>query len=280
MRSRTPDWYPKEKLEAYVQSLKQDSKTVEPAAQAVAPPGAATEQEPERMCKACRIRVNLHLVDGAYWCDDHVPGSEKHLVAPSTQGTDLDSPEMVEAREKLYAPYWAARINAHADDLVEAIVATGNDLLAAERAIRWTEWKKMFWDSPDHIEHPLRFDLSTAKRFMSIAKHPVIGQGANSPPVLPSSWTTLYELTKAPPDKLKQAIDGDRVRPTMTGAEAKALVKELKGASAAQTRRTPPPRPPPSRGRWNGWPTPISRLTGRRRCTTPGARPNRQRRRS
>jgi len=38
----------------------------------------------------------------------------------------------------------------------------------------------------------------------------------------------LYELTKAPPDKLKQAIDGDRVRPTMTGAEAKALVKELK----------------------------------------------------
>ena len=27
--STTPDWYPKEKLEAYVQSLRQESKTVE-----------------------------------------------------------------------------------------------------------------------------------------------------------------------------------------------------------------------------------------------------------
>jgi hypothetical protein len=78
------------------------------------------------------------------------------------------------------------------------------------------------------------FSQGTAERLMAIAKHPVLSNSAHAP-TLPTSWTTLYELTKADRSKLKDAIkDGsitpDREDRDQLGALVLVVVESVSGS--------------------------------------------------
>jgi hypothetical protein len=63
---------------------------------------------------------------------------------------------------------------------------------------------------------------------MKVAGHPVLAN-TNHGSLLPTSWRTLYELTKVPTPKLEQAIEDGDIHPAMERREVKRLA---------------PPRPP------------------------------------
>jgi DUF3102 family protein len=84
---------------------------------------------------------------------------------------------------------------------VEGIIAAGRHLQEAKDKLEPGDFLKM-------IEADLPFGESTAERLMKIAKHPVLSNSAHAP-LLPTSWSTLYELTKLPAKKLEaKLIDG------------------------------------------------------------------------
>jgi hypothetical protein len=103
------------------------------------------------------------------------------------------------------AAMWAARVKARLGEAVAAIVATGQELVAAKAALKHGEWGRLFADHPLHVVNPLPMSATKAQRFMAIARHPVLANPAHAP-LLPPSWCTLYELTKVRPDVLEEAL--------------------------------------------------------------------------
>lgn len=94
--------------------------------------------------------------------------------------------------------YWAVRINAGWQKLAEGAIQVGRDLIEAKEMLAHGEFQSM-------VESQLRFDPSVARKLMAIARHPVISKRAHVH-VLPTSWGTLYELTKVPPGILLAKI--------------------------------------------------------------------------
>jgi hypothetical protein len=129
---------------------------------------------------------------------------------------------------------WAARINAQYGRAVDAIFATGRELIAAKAALKHGQWQRMFAHYPHAVTDPLQFSVRTAEMLMAIARHPVL---SNAKPVslLPPSWGTLYALTQLPKPVLKRAFDRGAITPETTREEALAL-------------RPPPKLPRPAEG--------------------------------
>jgi hypothetical protein len=97
---------------------------------------------------------------------------------------------------------------------VENIVAIGQHLKAAKEELDHGEFGPML--------KRIKFSEGTARKYMAIAAHPVISNRSNWN-VLPPSWTTLYELTKLPPDVLEA-----KITPELEGT----AVASLKGKPA------------------------------------------------
>jgi hypothetical protein len=117
---------------------------------------------------------------------------------------------------------WATRINDHLDAAVAAIIATGRELVAAKAALKHGDWERMFTGHPRAVADPVRLSVNTAQRLMAIANHPVLSKAAHGQ-CLPSSWRTLYELTKLPERELERALDEGEITPETTREEASAL---------------------------------------------------------
>jgi hypothetical protein len=113
---------------------------------------------------------------------------------------------------------WANRINEHGQKAVESILAMGRDLIAAKKQLGHGGWQQMFAGHPQVVAKPLRFSPNTAQRLMAIAEHAILPKAANSP-LLPPSWTTLYELTKIPEAILQKALSDGRISPEMKGRD-------------------------------------------------------------
>lgn len=118
---------------------------------------------------------------------------------------------------------WADRIRPHLVAAVEHIVTAGRELIEAK----------------EHLEHGQFLDLvgtlglkpRTAQKFMSIARNEIL---ANASPEthLPTSWTTLYELSRMPDEELERALASGAVTADMSRKDALQL--------AAKIRTSPP----------------------------------------
>jgi hypothetical protein len=75
---------------------------------------------------------------------------------------------------------------------------------------------------------------------MKIAKHPVLSNAAHAP-FLPSSWSTLYELTKLPTKKLEAKLEDG----TITAETERKQVRALISSPSSSKKQTPPPKPTP-----------------------------------
>jgi len=73
----------------------------------------------------------------------------------------------------------------------------------------------------------LRLDPSTPQRLMAIARHKVMANAAHCA-AFPSSWTTLYELSKLPESVVLQAIRAGTITRDMGRADAVDLVKSCR----------------------------------------------------
>lgn len=126
---------------------------------------------------------------------------------------------------------WAARIRPHLAAAVENIVDAGRQLIAAKEAL----------DHGDFLSLVKSLDLRprTAQKFMAIARHELI---SNAPPGthLPTSWTTLYELSRAPGDLLEQAFIDGKVTSDMSRKDAVQLVARLQEGRTHQVDHVQP----------------------------------------
>jgi hypothetical protein len=117
---------------------------------------------------------------------------------------------------------WANRINGHLKTSIESIFAMGRDLIAAKKQIGDRPWLTMFAGRPDSVAEPIRFDRTTAFRFMKIAAHRVLGNVAHVQH-LPPAWGTLYQLAQLEDAHLERAITDGKVTPEMSRQDAKKL---------------------------------------------------------
>lgn len=138
----------------------------------------------------------------------------------SAREVDLDSPEMLATvTDALMVPdanEWALRIRASLEKSVEAILETGDLLIQAKAALPHGQFEKM-------IESDLGWSPQTVRKFMAIARHPVLSDRARVRD-LPASWGTLAELARLKPEPLEKAIAEGIVRSTMTRKDTSELV--------------------------------------------------------
>ncbi len=122
------------------------------------------------------------------------------------------------------AEQWATRICTQLGKSVEAIIEVGRLLVKAKADLEHGEWGRLFEDEL------LPFGQGSAERLMKIAEHPQLSNSANSP-ILPPSWTSLYELTKVEPKRLSAAFKDGIIVPDMKGRDVKALMPPKKKRS-------------------------------------------------
>jgi|GEM_PF-6869665 len=111
---------------------------------------------------------------------------------------------------------WASRIRAEHKETVGAFLKLGLTLIAAKKSLPHGEFLEM-------IEKDLPFTASTAQRLMKISADLRIAANAAHVQLLPSSWGTLYELTKVPDAAFAQAAESGAIHPQMTRRDATRL---------------------------------------------------------
>ena len=104
-----------------------------------------------------------------------------------------------------------------------------------------TEAKKNLSDeSFNCFCHGIRFESKSS----SIRKLIQIGQTAEQlfkhADNLPSSWTTIYELSKLSSDVLEDFIDSGKVYSTISGKDAKQLVAPIESSSKTNSKKSAP----------------------------------------
>ncbi len=113
---------------------------------------------------------------------------------------------------------WADRIRPHLTAIAENIIHTGRELILAKEELP-------HGDFLDLVES-LGLRPRTAQKFMAIARHELLGN-ATPGTHLPTSWTTLFELSRAPSELLEQAFADGEVTPDMSRKDAVQLVARL-----------------------------------------------------
>lgn len=117
---------------------------------------------------------------------------------------------------------WAALIKADLGRAVESIVAAGRHLIEAQAELDYGEWLPTL--------KKVGLSPSTAERYMSIARNRILADSAHAPN-LPTSWYTLYQLSRLEPAALEAVIGDGTVTADMGREEALALVRRLSGKS-------------------------------------------------
>jgi hypothetical protein len=106
---------------------------------------------------------------------------------------------------------WAETIRRDLVAGTASFISAGRKLIKAKQALEETN------ESFTHlVTVELGYDLDTAERWMTIARHPVLSDSATVADSLPTSWTTLYALSQIPPELLRQYIADGTVHPGLT----------------------------------------------------------------
>jgi uncharacterized small protein (DUF1192 family) len=108
---------------------------------------------------------------------------------------------------------------------VENLVASGQHLREAREELDHGEFGPML--------KRIKFSEGTARKYRAISAHPVISNRSNWN-ALPPSWTTLYELTKLPPDVLEARIADGTVTPDLEGTAVASLKAEPVGSRSSR----------------------------------------------
>lgn len=117
---------------------------------------------------------------------------------------------------------WADYVMDAHGKTVGGIVLTGKRLCDAKKALEYGRWEE-FCDM-------LPFTNKTALRHMIISKDRWIANSTISHH-LPSSWTTLYELTKLSEARRHELLHQERITPELKGRHVKEWVREEKGGT-------------------------------------------------
>lgn len=169
--------------------------------------------------------------------DPSTPNSGSSGVVVATRPTpssDDDSPEV-----------WAQRINHKLDKAVDSLLQAGRDLIAAKRALGHGKFGSMF------ASGLVRLSQRSAEMLMRVAGHTALSN-PNNGSVLPQSIHSLSRLAALDVEAVEQAIKAGEIKPTMTIADARKLVRQKqdgppKRASeqtpAASSRRPEPDSP-------------------------------------
>ena len=104
-------------------------------------------------------------------------------------------------------------------DSVAAIIDAGRLLLGAKAALSHGEFTPM-------VENSLPFGRQTAFRLMAIAEHSILSNVTHVQH-LPSSWGTVYELTKIPDEPLQQMLGDGTIHPDLRRSEVVKLRRLL-----------------------------------------------------
>jgi hypothetical protein len=131
------------------------------------------------------------------------------------------------------ASEWAAQISAAWQKSTGAIIETGRLLIEAKASLDHGAWLPM-------VKTELPFSRQTAEKLMAVADHAILSNSAHVRS-LPSSWGTLYELTKLPEPDLQAHLADGVINPKMQRKDVAAL----RGiAPRPRARREPSLRPP------------------------------------
>jgi protein gp37 len=115
------------------------------------------------------------------------------------------------------ADEWVPRIQSKLADSVEAIVGVGREFIAAKRALPHGEFGR--------LAELLNFSPLSIQRFMAIARNKVISNASHGMH-LPSSWRTLYELSRLDPPRLQLALDRGEISAEIERKQAQKIVRE------------------------------------------------------
>jgi hypothetical protein len=121
----------------------------------------------------------------------------------------------------------AAAISATWQKSVAAVFETGRLLVEAKDTLEHGTFESM-------VNLKLPFGRRTAERLMAIVDHPVISKATHAS-LLPSSWMTLYELTKVEPEALREAFEDGTINPKMERSD----VIELRGMTKPRKSKFP-----------------------------------------
>jgi hypothetical protein len=121
------------------------------------------------------------------------------------------------------------------DRIASDTILIGEQLAQAKERLDHGEWLRMFKGHPTPVERPLPFGARTGQMLMKIAAHPVLSD-ANHGSHLPTSWRTLYELTRLPEEMLKKALDAALIGPGMTRSQVTQLRVRLTPRTAVLIR--------------------------------------------
>lgn len=155
---------------------------------------------------------------------------------------------------------WAIAITARWQESFKAIVDVGKMLIAAKADLPHGEFTIM-------AEQDLPFkDISTAQRLMKVANDSRLTNAAHVQ-LLPSSWGTLYELTKLDDDTWALALDRGLIRVDIarnTGRRKRPVKNTCRPGHHRRTGRTKPgPGAARESGRLNPQPARLLRAAGR-----------------
>jgi N6-adenosine-specific RNA methylase IME4 len=122
---------------------------------------------------------------------------------------------------------WAYTINARWQDSVDAIIDVGRLLMQAKHElVRHGQWLKLF----ENKELP--FGERTAQMLMRVSsKHQITNTKHAS--YLPSSWNTLYELSRLDDATWELALEDGKIHPEMERKDVALLLDEQRRRKAA-----------------------------------------------
>jgi hypothetical protein len=138
------------------------------------------------------------------------------------------------------AERWAKRITDAYRQGAEAIVRTGQELLAAKADCDHGDWGAITGETTGTPMVP--FGWRTAQYFMAIANHSWLANPQHAAD-LPISWYTIASLTALLPVECDQFLAGGLIHADMTRADAEALVARAK---AEPSSHRPPSAPSPA----------------------------------
>ena len=138
----------------------------------------------------------------------------------------------IDKRELASADDFTSAITKRWQDSVLAIIDVGKLLLGAKAALPHGEFGSMV--ESDKVP----FGTSTARRLMVIAEHSILSKRAHVH-VLPPSWRTVYELTRAPDEAITLWLTDGTIHPEMERKDVVALLKSLGDRKQEQTSHHP-----------------------------------------
>jgi hypothetical protein len=105
-------------------------------------------------------------------------------------------------------------------------ISAGHKLIQAKKDL-----KKHGGSFINLVEVKLGWNLDTAEKWMAIAGNPVLSDSATLRN-LPTSWTTLYALSRLPPKMLEQCIKDGTIHPQLTCKVATVLARNARGSNS------------------------------------------------